>query len=58
MQIYLKSSFSASKYKIKVYTGNKYYAGTSAQVSITLYAEQGSCGSKKLTPPNHWWTNT
>lgn len=44
--------FSASKYKVTVYTGNKSGAGTDANVSITMFGEfgdSGDSGEKHLT---------
>lgn len=41
--------FSASKYKVTVYTGNKSGAGTDANVSITMFGEFGDSGEKNLT---------
>lgn len=40
--------YTARKYKISVYTGNKRGAGTDADVYLTVFGENGDSGEKKL----------
>lgn len=42
-------ALAAVKYEIVVYTGDKFGAGTNANVFITLYGENGNTGKRALT---------
>ena len=37
-----------SRYKVTTYTGNKRGAGTDANVTVTLFGDQGDSGEKPL----------
>ena len=43
-------SLVASSYKVKVYTGKVFWAGTDAKVKITVYTQSGKCGPACLKP--------
>lgn len=42
-------ALAAVKYEIIVFTGDKFGAGTNANVFITLYGENGNTGKRALT---------
>ena len=43
-----KPIFSANKYKVTVYTGDKRGAGTDAEVFINIFGTLGNSGERKL----------
>ena len=42
-------SFTVVKYLVQVYTGDKRYAGTDANVFLNVFGEQGDTGERFLT---------
>jgi len=43
------SALASVNYDIVVYTGDKFGAGTNANVHVTLYGEHGNTGKRELT---------
>ena len=46
---YYISALAPIKYEVIVHTGDKFGAGTNANVHITLYGEHGDTGKRALT---------
>ena len=42
------SDISVFTYEVEVYTGDKWQAGTDANVSVQIYGERGDTGMRRL----------